>query len=86
MSAGTIMSGIARDGIVGVTLRYAASGRHPAQTVTSNVVNNVYVLKIPPSTAHQPFPNRVRLRLADGRVVPASSLTGHGAGVQMTSG
>ena len=80
-AGGTIMSGIARDGIVGVILHYAASGRDPARTITSNVVNNVYVLRIPPGTAHQPFPSQVRLRLSDGRVVPASRLAG--GGVQM---
>lgn len=85
-AGGTIMSGIAADGIVGVTLRYAASGRYPARTITSDVVNNVYVLKVPPRTAHQPFPTQVLLRMADGRVVPASSLMPHGSGIQTLSG
>ena len=68
-AGGTILSGIAADGIATVTVHYAASGRFPAHTITSNVVNNVYVLKIPPDTAHQAFPTRVIDRTASGRVI-----------------
>jgi hypothetical protein len=68
-AGGTIMSGMAHDGVVAVTVHYDAGGRDPAQTITSDVVNNVYVLRIPAHTAHQAFPSAWRLRLTDGRVV-----------------
>lgn len=67
---GSIDSGIAADGIASVAFHYAAGGGHPARTLMSRVVDNVYVLRIPPGTAHRSFPTRVVVRGADGRVIP----------------
>jgi hypothetical protein len=66
---GTIMSGIAADDVVAVTVHYDAGRQDPARTITSQVVNNVYVLRIPPHTAHRSFPSGWRIQLADGRVL-----------------
>lgn len=71
---GTIMSGMAPDGVVSVTIHYDASAKDPAHTITSDVVNNVYVLKVPPNTAHQPFPATWRIKMADGRVLTPEQL------------
>jgi len=73
-AGGTITSGLAPDGVVSVTARYNASGNDPAHTITSNVVNNVYVIKVPPNTAHQPFPASWRIRMSDGRVLTPQQL------------
>lgn len=85
---GTIMSGLAPDGVVAVTVRYLASGHSPARTITSQVVNNVYVLKIPPRTAHASFPDQWLIRMAGGKVLSQQELApllraraaGHGGG------
>ena len=46
-AGGTIQSGVVPDGFVAVTAHFPAIAGAPALTLTSNVVNNVYVLKVP---------------------------------------
>jgi hypothetical protein len=70
-AGGTIISGIVP---VAVTARYPGSGSGPAHTVTSDVVNNVYVIKVPPDTAHAPFDGAWRIRMSDGRVLTPQQL------------
>jgi hypothetical protein len=82
---GTIMSGMTPDGVVSVTIHYDPSAKDPAHTITSNVVNNVYVLKVPPDTAHQPFPNQWQIKLSDGRVLTPQQLE-NSLGVQHGGG
>jgi hypothetical protein len=77
---GTIRSGVVPDGIAAVTAHFSRSGRDPARTITSDVVNNVYVLKVPPHTA--PFPSGESIRMSDGRRLPVSA----SGGVQMVAG
>jgi hypothetical protein len=71
---GTIVSGLAPDGVVAVTVHYKASGSHPAHTITSDVVNNVYVIKVPPNTGHEPFDATWRIRMSDGHVLTPQQL------------
>jgi hypothetical protein len=73
-AGGTIISGLAPDGVVAVTAHYNAAGSDPAHTITSDVVNNVYVVKVPPNTAHQPFPASWQIKMADGRVLTPQQL------------
>jgi hypothetical protein len=73
--AGTmIVSGLAPDGVVAVTVHYSPSGSGPAQTVTSNVVNNVYVLRVRRKAGRGPFPATWRIRMANGRVLTPQQL------------
>jgi len=68
---GAISSGVVPDGVVRVTERFAASADAPARTLSSGVVNNVYVIRIPPHTS--PFMAQAHLQMSDGRVVTISS-------------
>ena len=84
-AGGSIISGLAPDGVVSVTARYNASATDPAHTITSDVVNNVYVLKVPADTAHQPFPAAWRITMSDGRVLTPQQLQAH-LGIPVSGG
>lgn len=71
---GTISSGVVTDGYVALTAHFPAAAGAPALTVTSKVVNNVYVLKIPRRPGRASFIDGWRLRRADGSVVTISSI------------
>lgn len=71
-AGGSIVSGLVPDGVVSVIAQYDASGKRPARTITSNVVNNVYVLKAPPATRQ--FPVGWQVRMSDGRVLSPAQL------------
>ncbi len=71
---GTIVSGMVPDGVVAVTAHYAASSSDPARTITSNVVNNVYVIKVPPNTSRTAFDAVWSVKMSDGRVLTPQQL------------
>jgi hypothetical protein len=71
---GTILSGMAPDGIVAVTAHYPASASDPARTITSNVVNNVYVIKVPPNTSRPAVDAVWSVKMSDGRVLTPQQL------------
>jgi hypothetical protein len=71
---GTIVSGMVPDGVVAVTAHYPASSSDPAHTITSNVVNNVYVIKVPPNTARPAFGAAWSMKMSDGRVLTPPQL------------
>ena len=73
-AGGTIQSGVVPDGFVAVTAHYPAIAGAPALTLTSNVVNNVYVLKVPRRPARAQSPDQWRLRRADGGVLTVSGV------------
>jgi hypothetical protein len=84
-AGGTIQSGVVPDGFVAVTAHYPAVASAPALTLTSDVVNNVYVLKVPRRPARAQSPDQWRLRRADGGVLTVSGVKAPPAGpVQRT--
>lgn len=71
---GTIQSGVVADGYVSVSVHFPAAGGAPALTLSSDVVNNVYVLKVPRRPGRASFPDQWRLRRADGGVLTIGSV------------
>lgn len=68
-AGGQIFAAIVPDSVATVTLKFSASGRDPARTLTARAINNVVVFKIPPRTAHPDFPSAIIRRSADGRII-----------------
>ena len=62
-----IEAGVVPDGVAKVSYGYAAGGGFPARTVSSTVVNNVYVIKTPPNTHRFEFATSITAYAADGR-------------------
>ncbi len=96
---GTINSGILPDGFVSLTAHFPATAGAPEITLTSDVVNNVYVLKVPRRPGRAQMPDRWRLRRADGSVVTVGGVVpppaatpvppvnqGHGGGGRASGG
>lgn len=65
----TIQAGVVADGYVSVSAHFPGGKGAPALTVTSSVVNNVYVIRVPHRPDRADFVVRWRLRRADGAVV-----------------
>ena len=68
-AGGQIFAAVVPDGVASVTLKFSASHKDPARTLTARAVNNVVVFKIPPHTAHADFPSEIIRRAKDGQII-----------------
>lgn len=71
-AGGQIFAAIVPDSIATVTLKFSASAKDPARTLTARATNNVVVFKIPPHTAHADFPSAIIRRSAVGRIISST--------------
>jgi hypothetical protein len=69
----TIRPGVIADGFVAVTAHFPAAAGASAASITGDVINNVYVLKVPRRPGRAMYPDRWRLRRSDGSVVTVSA-------------
>lgn len=72
-AGGTIFAAVVPDVVGSVTLEFDAAGGNPARSIASRAVNNLVVFKIPPHTAHRPFPSRVIVRDRHGHPIPTAT-------------
>lgn len=72
-TGGQIFAAIVPDSVATVTLKFSASSKDPARTLTARAINNVVVFKIPPRTAHADFPSAIIRRSANGQIISSTS-------------
>lgn len=71
-AGGQIFAAIVPDSVASVTMKFSASAKDPARTLTARAINNVVVFKIPPHTAHADLPSAIIRRSADGRIISST--------------